>query len=159
MRIDMENSATLEKVKALAEETASRFGVELVDVEMHGRGRAKILKVFIDKPGGIALDDCVKVSRELESLLDVEDPIQGSYTLEVSSPGLDRPLRKREDFIANTGKLARVVTSEYIDNQTFFVGMIIDVGDDSVTLDLGKKNQVIPFSLIKKSRLEIEFGK
>lgn len=155
----MENSTVLEKVRSLAEETASLNGVELVDVEIHGKGRGSVLRVYIDKVGGVTLEDCVHVSRELEALLDVEDPISGRYTLEVSSPGLDRPLRKIEDFIANKGKKARIVTEDYIEKQTFFVGMITDVDNESVTLDLGEKKRSIPYNMIKKARLEIDFGK
>jgi len=155
----MEHNSIVEKVRKLAGEVASLNSVELVDVEMHGKGRGSVLRVFIDKKEGVALDDCVQVSRELEALLDVEDPIQGRYTLEVSSPGLDRPLLKIEDFETHKGKKARVVTEEYIEKQTFFVGTITDVSDDSVTLDLGNKSQTIPFAMIKKARLEIDFGK
>lgn len=96
------------------------------------------------------------MSRQLEALLDIEDPIEGSYNLEVSSPGLDRPLRKIEDFIRFKGRLARVITRQRIDNQTFFVGRIEEVQDDIVLLRLKNRSVSIPYALISKARLEIE---
>ncbi|RMG68414.1 MAG: ribosome maturation factor RimP [Nitrospirae bacterium] len=145
------------KVLALAEEAAEVAGVEVDDVEILGHPGNMTVRVIIDSEQGITIEDCERVSRQLEALLDIEDPIEGSYNLEVSSPGLDRPLRKIEDFVRFKGRLARVVTKERIDNQTFFVGRIEAVEDgDVVVLKLKKKTVNIPFSLISKARLEIE---
>ncbi|RME67708.1 MAG: ribosome maturation factor RimP [Nitrospirae bacterium] len=145
------------KVLALAEEAAEVAGVEVDDVEILGHPGNMTVRVIIDSEQGITIDDCERVSRQLEALLDIEDPIEGSYNLEVSSPGLDRPLRKIEDFVRFKGRLARVITKERIDNQTFFVGRIEDVEDgDVVVLKLKKKTLNIPFRLISKARLEIE---
>lgn len=88
----------LERVHEIAERVATSEGLELVEVEFHGRGSNAVLRVFIDKPGGVTIDDCQNVSRQLSVILDVEDPIPDSYTLEVSSPGLDRKLSKPSDF-------------------------------------------------------------
>jgi len=97
------------------------------------------------------------VSREVEAVLDVEDPVPYAYVLEVSSPGLDRPLRQPKDFKKFTGKTARVVTLEPIDNQTFFVGRIEAAGDQEISLLLpDDKKIVIPYENISKARLEVE---
>ncbi len=146
----------IDKVKALAEEIAADNGVELVNVELLGSGSRKILRVTIDKDGGIGLLDCQTVSRDLEALLDVEDPIPGRYTLEVTSPGIDRPLKTLDDFVRFSGKKARVVTKEGIDEQTFFVGLIEKVEGTDIILKLPKRDITIPFEQIKSARLEIE---
>jgi ribosome maturation factor RimP len=114
------------------------------------------MRVYIDKDKGISLDDCERVSREIEALLDVEDPIPYSYTLEVSSPGLDRPLRNPEDFKRFSGRRARVTTSSPIKNQTFFIGEIIEAGDNDIVLLLPKNKKVtIPHERISRARLEV----
>ncbi len=147
-----------EKIRSLAAQVAGDFGYELVDVTLHGRGRRALLRVTIDKEGGVTLNDCEFFSRRLEALLDVEDPIAGPYTLEVSSPGLDRPLRDLNDLRRNIGKLVRVVTKEQIDNQSFFLGRLEGVHDDAIRLSLseGKKEIVIPYRNVSKAKLEIE---
>ncbi len=150
-----------QKIYELAAQTAENEGFELVSADVVGSGRKVTVRVVIDKDGGVTIGDCERMSRSLEALLDVEDPIKGSYMLEVSSPGLDRPLIKQADFEKNIEKLARVVVTEKIDNQTFFIGRIIDVGEGWIRLKLGKKGEgrdiFIPMDKISKARLEIEF--
>ena len=115
------------------------------------------MRVFIEKEGGVTLGDCESVSREIEAVLDVEDPIPSSYTLEVSSPGLDRPLKSPGDFKRFSGRTARVITSRPIENQTFFVGEIIEAGDVDIVLLLPKGKKVtIPYKDISRARLEVE---
>jgi ribosome maturation factor RimP len=146
------------KISELASSTAGQYGVQVVDVEMAGNSRKAVLRVFIDKKDGVTLEDCEKFSRALSAVLDVEDLIQSSYILEVSSPGLDRPLRSMEDFEMNVGKLARVITREGIENRNFFVGRILEVKDGTVALQVNEGQQIdIPFEKISKARLEIEF--
>ncbi len=145
------------KVMELAREATEIAGVELFDVELLGQRGKMIVRVTIDNEQGIGIKDCERVSRQLEALLNVEDPIQGSYTLEVTTPGLDRPLRSIEDFERFRGRLARVVTTERIDNQTFFVGRIKSVKGDSIVLELENKEVEIPYKIVSKARLEIEF--
>ncbi|MBI5740324.1 MAG: ribosome maturation factor RimP [Nitrospirae bacterium] len=133
------------------------LGVELDSVEFNRMGGRGLLRVFIEKESGVTLDDCERVSREVEAALDVEDPVPYAYVLEVSSPGLDRPLRQPKDFKKFTGKTARVVTLGPIDNQTFFVGMIESAGDREISLLLpNDKKIVIPYENISKARLEVE---
>lgn len=115
------------------------------------------MRVFIEKEEGVTIDDCERVSREIEAVLDVEDPIPYAYVLEVSSPGLDRPIRDRKEFKKYTGKMVRVITNDPIDKQTFFVGEILDAGNDEISLLLPKdKKVVIPYNNISKARLEVE---
>lgn len=161
----MDKNTIKQKIHELASQVAEDEGLELVSVDILGTGKRTILKVVVDKEGGVTIGDCEKMSRSLEALLDVEDPIKGPYVLEVSSPGLDRPLIKQTDFERNIEKLARIITTEKIDNQTFFIGRIIDVGEGWIRLKLGRKGDkekegkdiFIPMDKISKARLEIEF--
>jgi ribosome maturation factor RimP len=147
-----------DRVYALAREVADGLGYELEDVEMLGNGRRVLLRVTIDKEGGVTLDDCASFSKDFGALLDVEDPMQGRYTLEVSSPGLDRPLKTLEAFGKHVGKLARVVTREKVDNQKFIVGRIQAVEGGTVVLLVGKERLDIDFKNISKARLEVELN-
>ena len=145
------------KVRGLAEDAALGLRVSLEGVEVFGRGRRMLLRVFVDKEGGITLDECGAFSRALGALLDVEDPIKGAYTLEVSSPGLDRPIKDLHDFKKQTGKLVRVVTKEKVDNQNFFIGRIAEVAEDRIVLALSgdKKVEISPEN-VSRARLEVE---
>ncbi len=144
------------KVLILAKQVAEQHNVDIFDIEILGKGKL-LLRVMIDKPEGVSLDDCEHFSRSLGALLDIEDPFEGPYTLEVSSPGLNRPLKKIEDFENNTGKLARIITLEKINNQSFFIGRILKVQDNKIVIMTGEKEINIPFDKIKKANLEIEF--
>jgi ribosome maturation factor RimP len=153
----MEEEVT-KKITGLAESVASGYGVRLIDVELTGSLRKPTVRVFIDKEEGVTLDDCAKVSRALSAVLDVEDLIHTPYMLEVSSPGMDRPLKRLKDFEENVGKLARVVTRESINDQKFFMGRIMSVENGDIKLLLeGDKEIEVPFEQISKARLEIEF--
>ena len=166
-----------ERVQELAAQAAEDLQLELVSAEFIGRGRRSLVRIVIDKDGGVTISDCEKMSRTLEALLDVEDPIPGAYMLEVGSPGLDRPLTTQRDFERSVGKLARIVTTDQIANQTFFIGRITDVGEGWVRIHpeqraAGKPTKApkragsvrgeqpedifIPFEKISKARLEIE---
>lgn len=146
----------VDKITELAEEAALGRGVEVEDVELLGSGRRTVLRVTIDKEGGVTLDDCQAFSTELSALLDVEDPIEGAYSLEVTSPGLDRPLKKPGDFRKSLGKLARVVTKAKVGGSGFIVGRIEAVGDDGVVLRKDGELVEIMYENIKHARLEIE---
>lgn len=143
------------KVSRLAKQVAEEQEVELFDIELSGRDRL-LLRITIDKEDGVTLDDCERFSRSLEAILDVVDPIPVSYTLEVSSPGLDRPLRDLKDFEKNTGKLARIITVEKIEDQNLFIGRISGVNNKSLRLLVNDREIDIPFEKILKARLEIE---
>ncbi|AXK40429.1 ribosome maturation factor RimP [Crenobacter cavernae] len=139
-------------VRLLLENTLSGLGYELVDVEL---GRGGDMRLFIDKPGGITLDDCVRVSNHLTRLFTVENVDYGR--LEVSSPGLDRPLKKEADFVRFTGQLAKIRTRTPIEQQKKFIGRIVGIGNDAVLLEVDGHQVTIPLSNIDKARLEPEF--
>ncbi|MBI5642422.1 MAG: ribosome maturation factor RimP [Deltaproteobacteria bacterium] len=147
-----------DKLKAIAEPVLESLGLELVDLVFtteHGR---RILRVFIDKPGGVTVDDCGGFSREFSTILDVEDPIPQRYVLEVSSPGLDRPLLSEKDFVRFTGKKAKIKAREAIDGRKNFKAVIDGVeGGKVLVTDFDGKKFEIPLSSIDRARLEVEF--
>lgn len=146
-----------EKIRRLAEEIASSMGYDVVQVELAGNPRRPALRVYIDKEGGVNIGDCEQMSRELGAVLDVEDLIPGPYTLEVSSPGLDRPLKTPADFRKQVGKLVRIVTREPLEGeQTFFIGRLIQADEDSFLLKTGDKELRVPYGSVSKARLEVE---
>jgi ribosome maturation factor RimP len=150
----------LEKVRQLAAPLAAQEGLELVDVEIGGGGGRQTLRLFIDKAGGVTLDDCTSVSRAVSTALDVEDPLQGAYDLEVSSPGLDRPLRTPEHFEQFQGSKVRVKTFGPVpecENRKTFVGILKGYGDGAVVVDVDGKEFRIPHAQISKANVEPVF--
>ncbi len=146
------------KIIELAGSVAAEYGVHVVDIELTGSLKRPTLKIFIDKEGGVTLDDCERVSRAMSAVLDVEDPIRTPYLLEVSSPGLDRPLRGLKDFESSVGKLARVITRDPVEKKTFFVGRIMEVRGNMIRLLIENNDEIeIPYEKVSKARLEIEF--
>lgn len=141
------------ELSRLLEPGVRALGFELVDVELSGRGRHAVLRVYIDGPEGVTVDDCADVSRQLSGILDVEDPIPERYVLEVSSPGLDRPLTKREDFQRFIGEEVKVRTRRPLDGQRNFKGRLVDVERERVILDVGEKTMSLGFDSIEKARL------
>lgn len=144
-----------EKIEHLAQRVAREEDVELYDIELLGKGKL-VVRVYIDTARGVTLDECEKFSKHLSVLLDVENPIPGPYTLEVSSPGLNRRLRNLTDYEEHVGKLARVVTREKIDNRTFFIGRIRGVREGAVILVVDGIERTIPYEQIVRGNLEIE---
>jgi len=144
-----------QKILEIAKQAADEQGVEIFDIELLGRGKL-LLRVMIDKENGVTLDDCESFSKSFSAFLDVEDPISGPYNLEVSSPGLDRPLKSIKDFEKYRDKLVRIVTVEKIDNQNFFIGRIVGVSNNLIRLLVNKREIEIPFDNISKAKLEIE---
>jgi ribosome maturation factor RimP len=151
-------SSIEERVKAIAEKVAIDQGLELVHAEVAGPENKPIVRIFIDKPAGVTHQDCSDVSLHLGTILDVEDFIHSSYTLEVSSPGLDRGLYKRADFERFAGSLAKVKTKQAIGNQRNFRGRLLGVDGDSVLFeDKTNGRLAIPIDSIAKANLEIDF--
>ncbi len=144
------------KIIELADSIAAQHAVEIVDIELAGSSGKPLIRIFIDKENGVTLDECGKFSRSLSALFDVEDPIPTAYILEVSSPGLDRPLKELRDFQRNIGKPARIITSAKVEDRNIFIGRITGVGGGNITLSLEDKVIEIPFDQISKARLEIE---
>jgi ribosome maturation factor RimP len=132
MALDMEH------VRGIVERVAASRGLEVVDVEFRGGGKSRMLRVFIDKPGGVTHEDCSNVSHEVGTILDVEDAVPGgSYLLEVSSPGLDRKLVRPADYQRFTGSLVKVMTREPVEGSRHFQGRLEGFQQDLLTLDLG----------------------
>lgn len=124
----------LDRVRAVASPIVRALALELVDVDCAGRGPGMVLRVCIDKPGGVTVHDCEQVHLSLGHALDVEDPVPYAYTLEVSSPGLDRPLKRREDYARVLGKRVSLKLSRPWDGQWRMVGRLLDVSELGVTL-------------------------
>lgn len=153
----MEGAAVEGRVRELAERVAGERGLELVHVEFAGAGRSTALRVFIDKPGGVTHEDCSEVSLHLGTLLDVEDFIHSAYTLEVSSPGLERGLYSRADYERFAGQLARIKSREAVNGQRNFRGRILSVEGDAVEFDDRTSGRVlVPLAAITKANLEID---
>lgn len=152
----MEIKEIEDRVREIIEPVVDSLGIGLDYIEIAKMRGKLLLRIFIEKEGGVTIDDCESVSREVEAVLDVEDPIPYSYVLEVSSPGLDRPLRNPDDFKKYSGRTARVITSTPLENQTFFIGDIISAGDEEVVLLLSRDRKIaIPYKIISRARLEV----
>jgi ribosome maturation factor RimP len=159
----MAQQAVSEKVRDIAERILAPLGMELVDIEYKREGRQMVLRFFIDKTGGITLDDCGEVSRELSAILDVEDIIPGKYSLEVSSPGLNRPLKKESDYLRYIGRLVKIKTFELLpddagNRRKTFLGELTGFTDGTVTMRLREgQNAEIPIEKVAKANLEFDF--
>jgi ribosome maturation factor RimP len=132
----------LNTIREIAGRVATAHGVEVVDVELRGGGKARTLRITIDKPEGVTHEDCAQVSREVSTILDVEDAVPGAaYTLEVSSPGLDRPLVRPEDFRRFTGNRLKLTTREPVNGNRHFEARLQSFEDGKLTLETipGKK--------------------
>jgi ribosome maturation factor RimP len=146
-----------ERVRALAEPILADEGLELVDVEFRREAQGWVLRLYMDRAGGVTLDDCQKVSEQLGDHLDVEDLIDYPYSLEVSSPGLDRPLTRDDDFRRFAGKAVQFTTREAVEGLRNFRGCLAGLADGAVLLDLaGGRRVAIPRGLIARARLRPE---
>ena len=156
---------------------ARSYGLEVFDLQFRRESSGWVLRIFLDVPfddsaqAGVdeaerrrradaspTIEDCERVSRDVSAILDVEDTIDQRYTLEVSSPGLDRPLRTTSDYRRFAGRLAKIVVSEPVDRQTHFEGRLGGVENDAIVIETTPgKRQLIPLSLVTRARLEVEF--
>jgi ribosome maturation factor RimP len=141
------------RIWALADPLCRSEGVELVHVEFQREQGGRILRLYIDKPGGITLDDCTEISRELGDVLDVKLETELSYRLEVSSPGIDRPLGKLNDFERFEGYLVKIRTKEPIDGQKRFTGSLAGVDGAIIHLRINHQSIAIPFDWITKAQV------
>jgi ribosome maturation factor RimP len=147
----------LGSVREVVERVAASSGLEVVEVEMRGAGANRMLRIFIDKPGGVTHEDCAQLSREVGTILDVEDLVPGgSYVLEVSSPGLDRKLSRPADYQRFVGSRVKLTTRNPVNGQRHFVGWLEGFQDGRVTLDLdrGRQKAANPGA----SKLEVELA-
>jgi len=155
----------LEHIRTIAARVAASRGLEIWDIQSRREAVGHVVRVVIDRPGpaatpeeSVSIEDCAEVNREMSTILDVEDPLPFAYTLEVSSPGLDRPLRDARDYQRFSGRLAKVVVKEAVDNQKAFEGHLRGVEGDDVLLEAPNgRTHRLPLRLITRGRLEVEF--
>ena len=153
----MGKAPVTQSVTELIEPGLLAKGLELIDVEFKKEGKSWVLRIYIDREGGVTLEDCQKVSRLAGDLIEVEDVIEPVYTLEVSSPGLNRVLKKEKDFLKYSGKKINVQCHAPMDGRKKFTGILIDFIDQSIHLEVDGQQHTIPLSLVAKANLVIEF--
>ena len=154
-----------ERVRGIAARVAAGYGLEIFDVQYRREGSGMVLRIQIDRPGpaasaeeSVSVEDCATISRDLSAIFDVEDVVPTSYTLEVSSPGLDRPLRGAGDYARFAGRRAKLVMRQLVDGQSYFKGTLGGVDADEVLIDAedGRRHRV-PLAVITRAHLEVEF--
>ena len=136
---------------------AESLGCEFWGLEYRTQGRGSLLRIYIDKPDGVAVEDCERVSRQVASALDVEDPIRSEYQLEVSSPGLDRPLLTLDQYRRNIGALISLRLRLAFEGRRKFSGRLTDIEDDEIVLQQDQDEFLLPFELIEKANIVPEF--
>ncbi|MDH5189797.1 MAG: ribosome maturation factor RimP [Gammaproteobacteria bacterium] len=139
--------------RALFEPAITAMGYELVGVEYLRQGKQGLLRIYIDSENGITVDDCGKVSHQVSGILEVEDPIRENYVLEVSSPGLDRPLYTAEHFVRFAGSKARIRTRMPFEGRRNYTGVLHGVDDDHVVIDVDDEEYRLPINEIEKANL------
>jgi ribosome maturation factor RimP len=145
------------RVHELAVAITDRLGVELVDVEITGEGVRTVVRVLVDREGGVSVEECARVSEMLSRQLDLEDPFHHRYTLEVSSPGLDRPLKRAGDFDRFVGRMAELVTSQPVEGQRRFVGRLGGLQAGRVVLHLPDGRELkVPLAEVAEARLRVD---
>jgi ribosome maturation factor RimP len=161
----MSSASVVEAVRAIASRIAAGHGLEIFDVQFRREASGMVLRIRIDRPGPaataeecVSVADCAAVSRDLGVVLDIEDVVPAAYTLEVSSPGLDRPLRHAEDYRRFTGRRAKIVLRDKVDGQGFLKGRLAGVEDHELIIDAddGVRHRV-PLGVITRANLEVEF--
>ncbi|MDE0063815.1 MAG: ribosome maturation factor RimP [Gammaproteobacteria bacterium] len=145
------------QIEESLKETVARFGCEIWGVELFSAGKRSKLRVYIDKPEGVTIDDCESVSREVGDVLDAQDTFGGGYTLEVSSPGLDRILFKAEHFEANIGATVDVRLNFPFEGRKRFVGLLANIEDAQALLRLDDTEYVLPLKNVQRARLVPQF--
>jgi ribosome maturation factor RimP len=149
----------LDQIHAIVERVAASSGLEVVEVELRGGGKSRMLRIFIDKPGGVTHEDCASVSREVSTIFDVEDAMPGgAYTLEVSSPGLDRKLLRAADFERFQGSRVKLTTKEPVNGNRHFEGRLEHFEAGRLTLDLAEARKKFRPKQEKIEKLEIELA-
>ncbi|WP_427854595.1 ribosome maturation factor RimP [Desulfotomaculum copahuensis] len=145
------------QVEEAAAPMAAALGLELVDVVYVKEGGNWYLRLFIDREGGVTLDDCQAMSEKLDRWLDEVDPVPQSYHLEVSSPGLERPLKKPDDFRRFQGRMIQLSTFAPVEGRKKFTGLLVGAGEESVQLEIQGRQLVIPMEQVAAARLKAEF--
>lgn len=156
----MSGSVNSEKrIEQLLEPTVTGMGYELVDVDFVKEGPNWYLRIFVDKEGGVTIDDCEIVSKGLEKILDENDPIEQAYFLEISSPGIDRPLKKKEDFIKFNGETVEIKLYKLFEGSKEYIGILVayDENDGAVTINVDSKDITFTKKEIASIRLAVIF--
>lgn len=147
----------LEKLFQMLEPGVNALGLGLIEIELAGSGGQKVLRLYIDGAEGVTVEDCADVSRQVSAVLDVEDPISGHYTLEVSSPGLDRPLVKPADFVRYVGETIKVRLIEPVAGRRKFQGQLLEAADDHIVMDSGGIEHRLAYNEMERARLVPKF--
>jgi ribosome maturation factor RimP len=158
-------SDIVSQVRSIANRVAASYGLEIFDVSFRREGPGMVLRVQIDRPGpaataeeSVSVADCASVSRDLSAILDVDDVVAAAYTLEVSSPGLDRPLTRPDDYERFAGRFAKLVLREPVDGQKYFKGRLGGVDGGHVLIDgEDRRTHRVPLDMIARANLEVEF--
>lgn len=159
----MSRETAVERVRQAAGRVAASHGLELFDLQFRRESIGWVLRVVVDRldQALVGIEDCQRMSHDLGTLLDVEDDLgaalEHAYTLEVSSPGLDRPLRHEADYRRFTGRLAKIVTSEAVEGQTSFAGRLSGFEEGHILLTEGRRVHRVPLGKVRRARLEVEF--
>jgi ribosome maturation factor RimP len=146
----------VERVRTMIDPILFQEGLELTDIEYRRESKGWVLRLYLDKEGGVTLDDCTRVSQEVGRNLDIEDFIQAPYTLEVSSPGLNRSLRTENDFMKNCHRLVKVKTFDPIENRRNFKGRLRGISENKIEIESEGGIFKIPLSNVAKAKLEID---
>jgi ribosome maturation factor RimP len=156
---DRNREAITEKVQQIAERVGSREGIEIVDVQLLGGGGSRVLRIFIDKPQGVTHADCEFISQQVGTILDVEDVVPGlRYTLQVSSPGVERKLTKPREFERFVGQKVKVVLRQPVENQRHWVGALTSFAEGIITLEPSPGRSVqFPLEQVEKANLKFEW--
>ena len=152
---------TIARIWKLVAPLTQMEGIEIVDIELRHEGsrrNGRVLRLYLDKEGGPTMEDLSRVSREVSDLLDTHDVVDGAYTLEVSSPGINRPLKRPEHFARFVGKRVRVRTREVVNGRRSFLGQLLEVSADKISLNQDGTRCEIPFALIEKSNYEHDWS-
>ena len=154
-----DREAVVEKIREIAERVAGREGMEIVEVQFRGGGASRLLRIFIDKPQGVTHADCEFISQNVGAILDVEDVVPGgAYTLEVSSPGLERKLSKPQEFERFSGKKIKVVLRQAVEGQRHWAGLLEGIAEGIITLEPAPgKHLRFPIDQVEKANLKFEW--
>ncbi len=153
------------RVRVIASRVAASYGLDIFDVQFRREAPGMVLRIRIDRPGSkataedsVTVDECARVSRDLSAIFDVDDVVPTAYTLEVSSPGLDRPLTRAEDYQRFTGRRAKLVMREKVDGQGYFKGQLVGFEDGHVVIEgEDRRTHRVPLDVITRANLEVDF--
>ena len=155
----LENEELLKTITRLSEQSVAGTGLEIADVEVRGAGKGRLVRVYIDRPGGVSHGDCQLISERLGNLLDEQDTIPGdSYTLEISSPGVERSLKKVRDFERSVGQKVKLALTEPVQGQKRVEGTLSAIAEDAIEIETASGERLqVPLAQIQKANLKFEW--